>query len=149
MSETSLAHPAHPYPAPSGDLEHVGSIAPRVLRGSTRHLTTDARFAAILADDFGIAAAAIMEALEGEPRRQAIEICAWAEGTGELAKALANWAKKNRKGAHAPRCGCAGCGGAFPVRELVEVGPELADHSATAREGELYCRPCARENGIR
>ena len=52
------------------DLEHVGRIAAR----STRHLITDARFAAILAEDFGISAAEILRALEGEPRRQAIEI---------------------------------------------------------------------------
>ena len=100
MIETSLAHPAHPHEAT--DLEHVSSIAPRVLRGSTRHLTTDARFAAILEEDFGIPAAEILRALESEPRRQAIEICAWAEKTQEPEKALSNWARKHRKGSHAP-----------------------------------------------
>ena len=148
LIETSLAHPAHPVAAPSGDLEHVGDVAARVLRGSTRHLTTDARFAAILEEDFGIAAAEILRALEGEPRRQAIEICAWAQKTQEPAKALANWAKKHRKGSYAPRCRCADCGGRFRGRDVVRVGPEQAEHSYTAFEGELFCRPCARRYGV-
>ncbi len=147
MSETSLAHPAHPHE--TSDLEHVGSIAPRVLRGSTRHLTTDARFAAILEEDFGIPAAEILRALEGEPRRQAIEICAWAEKTQEPEKALSNWARKHRKGSHAPRrCRCADCGGRFRGRDVVRVGPEQAERSYTAFEGEVFCRPCARRHGV-
>ncbi len=43
---------------------------------------------------------------------------------------------------------CAGCGERFPRRELVEVGPEQAEMSVEAREGERYCRPCARRAGV-
>ncbi len=80
-------------------LEHVGAVVAR----STRHLVTDARFAAILEEDFGISSAQILRALEREPRRQAIEMCAWAEKTREPSKALTNWARKHRKGAYGPR----------------------------------------------
>ena len=122
------------------DLEHVGRIAAR----STRHLITDARFAAILAEDFGISAAEILRALEGEPRRQVIEICAWAERTGEPAKALSNWARKHCKGSHRPRRSCASCGGRFVGRELRPV-PE--DHMVFFGGDEL-CRGCARRHGV-
>lgn len=53
----------------------VGNIVAR----STRHLVTDARFATILEEDFGIASGAILKALEGESQKQAIEICARVE----------------------------------------------------------------------
>ena len=140
MTEQSLAR----TPRTRTDLEHVGSIAPRVLRGSTRHLTTDARFAAILAEDFGIPSAEILRALEGEPRRQAIEICAWAEKTREPEKALSNWARKHRKGSHRPRRSCASCGGSFAGRELFAVP---ADH-LTFFGGDELCRGCARRHGV-
>jgi hypothetical protein len=42
-----------------------------------------------------------------------------------------------------------GCGGRFPNRGTVEVGPELAEASlGDALEGERYCRPCARRRGV-
>lgn len=142
MDTKSLAHQAHAHE--TSDLEHVGTIVPRVLRGSTRRLTTDARFAAILAEDFGIPTAQILSALEGEPRRQAIEICAWAEKTQEPEKALANWARKHRKGSHRPRRSCAACGGRFVGREL---NPVPDDHM-TFFGGDELCRPCGRRHGI-
>ena len=43
---------------------------------------------------------------------------------------------------------CASCRDRVPVRELVEVGPEQAEHSLEVREGELYCCPCAKRCGV-
>jgi hypothetical protein len=43
---------------------------------------------------------------------------------------------------------CAGCRERFAGRELVEVGPEQAEHGLQVREGEPYCRPCARQRGV-
>lgn len=142
MIENSVAHSARTRTAGDRreDLEHVGSIVAR----STRHLVTEVRFAGILEEDFGIDAADILKALEGEPRRQAIEICAWAEKTDEPARALENWSKKHKKGSHRPRRSCAGCGGRFRGRELVEVG----DDSLTYFEGDELCGGCAREHDI-
>ena len=43
---------------------------------------------------------------------------------------------------------CSGCGGLFPRRELVEVGPEHLAFGHGVREGERYCRPCGRRAGV-
>ncbi|MDP8951726.1 MAG: SWIM zinc finger domain-containing protein [Actinomycetota bacterium] len=50
--------------------------------------------------------------------------------------------------ARAKSARCASCGGRFPRRELVEVGPEQAEHSLDASEGERLCRPCAARVGV-
>lgn len=75
---------------------------------STRHIVLDGRFAALLEADFGIEWATILEALVGEPQKQAIAICTWAEKTNEPAKALLAWSRKHRRGTHRPRR--RGCG---------------------------------------
>lgn len=135
MDTKSLAHPE------PEDLEHVGAIVAR----STRHLVTDARFAAILEEDFpSIPAETVLGALDGEPKKQAIKICAWAERTDEPTRALANWAKKHRKGYHRPLRSCASCGGRFAGRELFEAG----DENLTFFEGDVLCRGCARDHGV-
>lgn len=66
--------------------------------GSTRLHTVDGRFAALLTEDFGVPAATVLDALEGEPQKAAISICAWAERTDDRAFALTSWAKKHSKG---------------------------------------------------
>ncbi len=72
---------------------------------STRHLVVvDARFAGLLAEDFGIPAAMILDALSGEPQHRAIAITEWANRTDDPAHALICWAKKHHKGHHR-RCG--------------------------------------------
>ncbi len=43
---------------------------------------------------------------------------------------------------------CAGCGERFAGRELVEVGPQQAEWSLAASEGEHLCHPCARRHGV-
>ncbi|MDP9477979.1 MAG: hypothetical protein M3R38_20240 [Actinomycetota bacterium] len=68
---------------------------------SSRHHVVDGRFAAILEDDFGIETVVILDALEGEPQKAAINILAWAERTDDPAFALVAWARKHNKG----RCG--------------------------------------------
>ncbi len=50
--------------------------------------------------------------------------------------------------AKAKSAACSGCGERHPRREVVEVGAEQAEHSLDAREGELYCRPCAKRAGV-
>ncbi len=45
-------------------------------------------------------------------------------------------------------CSCASCSVRLTVGELVEVGPEQAEHSLEVREGERYCRACARRHGV-
>lgn len=77
-------------------------------QASTRHHVVDGRFAALLEEDFGIEWATIVEALIGEPQKQAIAICGWAEKTEEPAKALLAWSHKHRRGTHRPRR--RGCG---------------------------------------
>jgi hypothetical protein len=52
---------------------------------STRHHVVDSRFAAILTQDFGI-------------ETVVIKILAWAERTGDPARALVAWARKHNKG---------------------------------------------------
>ncbi len=48
----------------------------------------------------------------------------------------------------APLRSCASCSSRFTLGELIEVGPEQAEHSLEVREGELYCRACARRHGV-
>ncbi|MDP9456344.1 MAG: hypothetical protein M3Q49_01300 [Actinomycetota bacterium] len=67
---------------------------------SSRHVVVDARFAALLAEDFGIARNTILDALEGEPQKQAISVCGWAEKTADPGHALLCWSKKHRRGRH-------------------------------------------------
>ena len=43
---------------------------------------------------------------------------------------------------------CSGCGEISRRRDLLEVGPERAEHSLEAREGERFCRPCARSSRV-
>lgn len=43
---------------------------------------------------------------------------------------------------------CSGCGERFSGRELVEVGPEVAEHSLTVSEGERLCGRCAGRHGV-
>ncbi len=50
--------------------------------------------------------------------------------------------------AKAKSAACAGCGERHPRREMVEVGPELAEHGLDALEGQRFCRPCARRRGL-
>ena len=50
--------------------------------------------------------------------------------------------------AKAKSAACAGCGERFPRRELLEVGPERAEMSLEAREGERYCPGCARRHAL-
>lgn len=70
---------------------------------STRHLTVDARYAAILADELGIKTTTARTAFIGEPQRQASEISGWALDNGsdarERSRMILAWARKNRRGA--------------------------------------------------
>ena len=73
------------------------------MEGSSRNEPlVDERFAAVLAEDFGIPERDVTDALIGEPKTQAIGICGWVE---EQAKApskkgivLTAWAKKHKMG---------------------------------------------------
>ena len=68
---------------------------------STKHHTTDQRFATILTEDFGIPTATVLHALEGEPQKAAISICEWAfEKTDDPARALVAWAQRHGRGAY-------------------------------------------------
>lgn len=71
-------------------------------QASTRKHVVNGRYAALLAEDFGIEWGVVLEALVGEPQRQAIAICDWAEKTKEPAKALVCWARKNKRGTYRP-----------------------------------------------
>ena len=114
MDSTTIAHPAHPVPAPEAnppsDLEHVGSIVPRALR-FTRHHRVDYEFLGLLNEDFGIDFYSLNQAFMGvpaAPKKQAISLCEWAIRTakgdvGEAGRALRAWAKKNDKGLYDKR----------------------------------------------
>lgn len=65
---------------------------------TTRHIRVDYRFSELLAEDFGIDGVTVRQALIGEPKKAAIAVCGWAESTDGPAKALTNYAKKNRTG---------------------------------------------------
>lgn len=67
-------------------------------QASTKHHRVDGRFAVILEEDFGVPAAIILDALEGEPKKQAISICEWASRTNNPAYALRCWSKKYNRG---------------------------------------------------
>ena len=69
-------------------------------QASTKHHTTDPRFAAILEDDFGIPAVFILDALEDEPQKTAIALCEWASRTDDPARALVAWARRHERGAY-------------------------------------------------
>lgn len=71
-------------------------------QASTRHVVVTGRFAALLAEDFGLDWAVVVEALITEPCKQAIAICEWAERKEEPAKALLAWSRKHHKGTHRP-----------------------------------------------
>ncbi len=43
---------------------------------------------------------------------------------------------------------CASCSVRLTGGELIEVGPEQAEHSIEVREGERYCRACARRHSL-
>ena len=73
---------------------------------STKHFCVDARFAAILHEDFPtIPAATILDALSDKPQRRAIAITEWAATKDDLAGALLAWSRKHRRGAYRRRCG--------------------------------------------
>ena len=42
---------------------------------------------------------------------------------------------------------CAGCGGEYPRREMVELHPEMHDNIVFF-DGDKVCKPCARRNGV-
>ena len=67
---------------------------------STRLHVVDHRFATILEDDFRTPAATILDALEGEPQKQAISVCEWAARTDDPARALVAWAQRHGRGAY-------------------------------------------------
>ena len=67
---------------------------------TTARIKTDERFAAILAEDFGLSRATIMRALVDEPQKQAIAICEWAAKTDEPTRALLAWARKHHAGTY-------------------------------------------------
>jgi hypothetical protein len=67
-------------------------------RTTTRHIKVDARFAGLLSEDFGVETRAILQALSGEPQREAIALVEWASKADEPAKAIVAWGRKNRRG---------------------------------------------------
>ena len=69
-------------------------------KASTRHLLVDARFAGLLAEDFGLDRDTVLRALEGEPQRRGIALCEWASTKGDPAGALLAWSRKHHKGQH-------------------------------------------------
>jgi hypothetical protein len=76
---------------------------PRPKVPSTRHLTVDARYAEIQADELGVKVTTARTAFIGEPQRQASEISGWALDNGadarERSRMILTWARKNRRGA--------------------------------------------------
>ena len=67
---------------------------------STRRYVVDMRFARLLAQDFSIPAATVLDALIDEPQKQAISICEWASRTDDPAHALRCWARQHGRGAY-------------------------------------------------
>lgn len=70
---------------------------------TTRHLTVDARYAEILADELDVKVSTARAAFIGEPRREASAISGWAldnsDDPAERARMILAWAKKHRAGA--------------------------------------------------
>ncbi len=67
---------------------------------------------------------------------------------GACKHAIACWALSRAARPARKPCPCSGCGRRLPREELVEVGPEAAEMSLGAREGERYCKPCAALEGV-
>ena len=86
---------------PAGD---PFTSAPRRAR-TTRHIRCDHRFLQLLEEDFGIPTYVLVNAFMGmpaEPQKSAIKLCARAVRQDEPARALLNWARKNRRGTFRP-----------------------------------------------
>ncbi len=99
---------------------------------STRHHLVDPRFAALLEEDFDIETVVILDALEGEPQKSAISICAWAERTDDPAFALVAWARKHNRG----RCGHRRTTTDWPDRTGRRHGSPGGDRPGTARPSD-------------
>ena len=106
-------------------------------QASTRHIRVDARFATILSEDFGIPAATILDALVGEPQKQAIAICTWASRTEDPAKALLCWARKHQKG----RCRRARRAPGTPSRRHGEISGSPREDTDDRSRGSGPTRP--------
>ena len=63
-----------------------------------------------------------------------------AEGFGRVGEIVGREVSMTRR--------CGGCGDRFAERDLIEVGPEQAEWTLTAFEGDELCRPCARRHGV-
>lgn len=111
-------------------------------KASTKHVVVDGRFAALLEEDFGIEWATVVEALIGEPQKQAIAICTWAGGKDDPKGALLAWSRKHRKVTHRPRR--RGCG-QHQERQRDGHGRRGDDRSGRSdtttgrRSGVAYC----------
>jgi hypothetical protein len=75
----------------------------KVAAPSTHHLTVDARYVEILAEELGVKITTARTAFIGEPQRRASEISGWAldngADAGERSRMILSWARKHRAGA--------------------------------------------------
>ena len=71
------------------------ATAKTLAKPCTRHHVVNQKFATLLEEDFGIPNVTVLSALDGESKRAAIAICAWAERISEPVGALLAWARKH------------------------------------------------------
>jgi hypothetical protein len=100
--------------------------------GSTRHHRCDADFLRLLAEDFGIDRFSLTQAFLGvppAPKRQAIAVCAWAEGKTadrvERGVLVRRWAKNRGVGMYHPT-----------ILAAPPLTWEQSEHERRVREGE-------------
>ncbi len=148
MSETSLAHPAHPVPEEVvGDLEHAGSIVPRALRLSARLQRGIALAEERFEDIEKIAPWTWRVPSSRGPLFYVVDLknglctCPDHPPEGERCKHVSAAAYKKAKTAT-----CSGCHKRYRHRDLYEV---REDHgSLTWFVGDLLCEGCACDTGI-
>jgi hypothetical protein len=99
---------------------------------STKHHVVDEYFAALLVEDFGITTETILIALEGEPRRRSIAICAWAERNEDPAYARRCGAQRHSRGACRVPSVARG-GGAEDIDGPVRASGPSRPHTVTPR----------------
>jgi len=134
-------------------------------RPSTRAITVDAALARRMAGFMFADPDPIISAFLGEPVKECLAMVEWCvrhegEPGFDPAKALANWAKRRKRGVWSDRPttgariiwgqeppklhGCSGCGSTR--REVHEV---TEDHeSLTFHQGDLICEDCAADHGV-
>ena len=166
MIDQSLAQPAHPS-SPEGIAERVERELSRIRKARPHLAARIDRAANLLVTHLSCRRQRLIRARVGRDGRIALLVAGsggavYLVSPGDWSCSCPDYHRRGKGCKHGLACyalwrasarpaktaRCASCGEGFARRELVEVGPEQAEHSLEAREGGRYCRPCARRAGV-